>query len=188
MSLGYENIFTRAKVHLTSSKTKAMRKSMIVLGVLSLGIVSCSDSSDQSNTTAPAAEQQEAEAPQPALVKEEVSVTIKANDQMKFDLSEIRVPANSAVTLTLVNEGELPKAAMGHNFVLLAKGTDVADYALRAIQAGIAKEHIPSGTETIAYTKLLGRGRIGNDHLRCATGWRIRLHLQLPGALWYDER
>ncbi len=134
-----------------------MKKTLIVLGLVSVVAVSCSDQGNQQTAEAPVTTT-EAQPAQPAEPKEEVTVVIKANDQMKFDLSEIRVPANSAVTLTLVNEGELPKAAMGHNFVLLAKGTDVADYALRAIQAGIAKEHIPSGTETIAYTKLLGGG------------------------------
>jgi azurin len=131
-----------------------MKKTMIVLGLVSAVAVSCSDQGNQQTAEAPVTTTES----QPAEPKEEVTVVIKANDQMKFDLNEIRVPANSVVTLTLVNEGELPKAAMGHNFVLLAKGTDVADYALRAIQAGIAKEHIPSGNETIAYTKLLGGG------------------------------
>jgi len=143
-----------AKVAFTTIKTKTMKKSIMMLGLVSMVAVSCSDAGKEQTATAPVAPKETA----PAVPKEEVSVTLKSNDQMKFDLNEIRVPSNSVVTLTLVNEGELPKAAMGHNFVLLAKGTDVADYAMRAIQVGIDKDHVVAGRETIAYTKLLGGG------------------------------
>lgn len=118
--------------------------------------VSCSSPSQEQATDDTAS--QGGAPTEAATPKQDVAITLKANDQMKYDLSEIRVPANSAVTLTLVNEGVMPKEAMGHNFVLLAQGTDVADYGLRAIEAGIASDHIPSGSETIANTKLIGGG------------------------------
>lgn len=121
-------------------------------------LVSCADSNNSPTEATPKEPLAAETATVASAPKEEVAVTLKANDQMKFDLSEIKVPSNSQVTLTLVNEGVLPKEAMGHNFVLLDKGTDVADYGMRAIQAGIAKEHVPSGNETVAYTKLIGGG------------------------------
>ena len=43
--------------------------------------------------------------------KQEVALRLSSNDQMKYDKSELRVPANSVVTLTLVNEGQMPKSA-----------------------------------------------------------------------------
>ena len=136
-----------------------MKKLTLIVGVLALVVTSCGDTQKEKPATAPESMvKKEAEAAKPDVPAEEVTVTIKANDQMKYDLTEIKVPVNSKVTLTLVNEGKMPKEAMGHNFVLLKKGTDVADFAMRAIEAGIAKEHIPSGTETIAYTKLTSGG------------------------------
>jgi azurin len=90
--------------------------------------------------------------------KEEVALRLISNDQMKYDKSELKAPANSIVTLTLVNEGQMPKAAMGHNFVLLKNGTDIAAFGMKAIEAGIDKDHIPNSNAIIAHTKLIGGG------------------------------
>jgi azurin len=90
--------------------------------------------------------------------KQEVALRLTSNDQMKYDKSELKVPANAVVTLTLVNEGQMPKSAMGHNFVLLKKGTDVAAFGMKAIEAGIDKDHIPASNAIIANTKLIGGG------------------------------
>lgn len=50
--------------------------------------------------------------------------------------------------------------AMGHNIVILAKGTDVADFAADAVAAGVESGHIPEGRkdEVIAHTELIGGG------------------------------
>lgn len=83
-------------------------------------------------------------------------VEIVANDQMKFDLSEIRVKAGEEVTLTLRNVGTMSKEAMGHNFVLLAPGTDVTAFGNEAMTHK-ATEYIPAGNKAvIVHTKLLG--------------------------------
>ena len=52
----------------------------------------------------------------------------------------------------------MPKTAMGHNFVLLKNGTDVAAFGMKAIEAGIDKDHIPASNAIIANTKLIGGG------------------------------
>jgi azurin len=83
-------------------------------------------------------------------------IQITANDQMKFSTNELRVKANEKVTLTMKNEGTQPKEAMGHNFVLLKDGTDLAGFAASAINA---PDHIPASNPAIvAHTKLLGPG------------------------------
>ncbi|MBO9683374.1 MAG: azurin [Flavisolibacter sp.] len=83
-------------------------------------------------------------------------VEITANDQLKFDKIEIHVKANEPVSLTLKNIGTMPKESMGHNFVLLKDGTDLAAFATSAISA---PEHIPANNSAIvAHTKLLGPG------------------------------
>jgi len=83
-------------------------------------------------------------------------VELTANDQLKYDKSELHVKANEKVTLTLKNIGTMPKESMGHNFILLKDGVDLAAFAKEAISA---PEHIPaSDPAIIAHTKLLGPG------------------------------
>lgn len=84
------------------------------------------------------------------------TVVINSNDQMRFDKSEIRVKAGEKIKLTLNHTGKLPKTAMGHNFVLLEKGVDMADFAMKAMNAK-DREYIPA-KGVIAHTKLIGGG------------------------------
>ncbi len=88
--------------------------------------------------------------------QEVVEIVIESTDQMKFDLSEITVPAGSTVKLTLKHVGKLPAAAMGHNWVLLEKDTETAAFAQAAIQAR-DNDYIPADGY-IVYTDLLGGG------------------------------
>ena len=84
------------------------------------------------------------------------TIVLNSNDQMKFDKSEIRVKAGEKIKLTLNHTGKLPKNAMGHNFVLLTKGTDVQKFATAAMNEK-AKEYIPA-KGVLAHTKLIGGG------------------------------
>lgn len=92
----------------------------------------------------------------PAVVRD---ITLEGNDQMKFNASEFHVPAGETITLKLVHTGTMAKEAMGHNFVLLAQGTDITDFALKAAEAK-DNEYIPTNMtdKVLAYTKLLGGG------------------------------
>lgn len=83
-------------------------------------------------------------------------VELTANDQLKYDKSDLHVKANEKVTLTLKNIGTMPKESMGHNFILLKDGVDLAAFAKEAIGA---PEHIPaSDPAIITHTRLLGPG------------------------------
>ncbi len=84
------------------------------------------------------------------------TIILNSNDQMKFDKTEIRVNAGEKVKLVLNHTGKLAKNVMGHNFVLLTKGTDLAKFATAAINDK-ATEYIPS-TGVLAHTKLIGGG------------------------------
>lgn len=84
------------------------------------------------------------------------TIVINSDDQMRFDTNEIRVKSGEKVKLTLNHTGKLAKNVMGHNFVLLTKGTDVAKFS-RAAMNEKEKEYIPS-TGVIAHTKLIGGG------------------------------
>ncbi len=87
-----------------------------------------------------------------------VEIVIESNDQMKFNMSEIKVKEGDTVVLTLKHVGKLPKAAMGHNWVLLTPGTEMGAFAQKAVQAR-DNEYIPAdGEGTIVYTSLIGGG------------------------------
>ncbi len=84
------------------------------------------------------------------------SIVINANDQMRFDKNEIRVKAGEKVRITLNHTGKYAKNVMGHNFVLLTKGTDIAKFATAAMSAK-ENNYIPS-SGYIAHTKVIGGG------------------------------
>lgn len=89
---------------------------------------------------------------------EVVEIKLEGNDQMQFDKNELKVKAGQTVKLTLEHVGEMPENAMGHNFVLLQKETDITDFAQRAAQAG-DNDYIPKNSEEIiANTKMIGGG------------------------------
>lgn len=92
---------------------------------------------------------------------EETKVEVTANDQMQFSTKSIEVKAGDTVTLTLKHIGQLPKAGMGHNLVILKTGATAAEFAPKAMTAA-ATEYIPQDAESkgkiLAHTKLLGGG------------------------------
>jgi azurin len=85
-------------------------------------------------------------------------ITIESNDQMKYNLSQIKVKAGQSVTITLKHTGKMSVQAMGHNLVILQKGTDVTAFANLAARAK-NNGYIPVGSKSvIAATKLIGGG------------------------------
>ncbi len=88
----------------------------------------------------------------------EVTLELGGDDAMKFDKSELKVKAGQKVTLILTHTGKMAKNIMGHNFVLLKQGTDIATFGEKAVAAGPDKAYIPDGNQVIAHTKLIGGG------------------------------
>ena len=84
------------------------------------------------------------------------TIVINSNDQMRFDTNEVRVKAGEKIKLTLNHTGKLAKNVMGHNFVLLTAGTDVAKFSREAMNEK-ENEYIPA-KGVIAHTKLIGGG------------------------------
>jgi azurin len=147
-----------SECYLRTLKTGIMKHTLVLLTTTALLTIGCGSEERQAPpglVSEPKEVKTESESSEP---KQEVQLRLSSNDQMRYDKDELRVPANSRVTLTLVNEGQLPKEAMGHNFVLLKAGTDVAEFGMKAIEAGIGKDHIPSVNSIIAHTKLIGGG------------------------------
>ena len=87
-----------------------------------------------------------------------LKITLNGNDKMQYDLSEIEVYEGQTVILTLHHTGTMPIASMGHNFVLLKKGTDLDKFGAEAVKAR-ENGYIPTDkTDIIANTKLIGGG------------------------------
>ena len=86
-------------------------------------------------------------------------VELTGNDQMKFNLATITARPGETLKVRLKSIGTLPKVAMGHNFVLLAKGTDAAAFANAAAMAG-ATQYIPVAmkAKVLAMTTMVGPG------------------------------
>ena len=87
------------------------------------------------------------------------SIVVTANDQMKFNISEIKVKPGEVLSITLMNSGTMPKFSMGHNFVVLQKGTDTQKFCEAGMTQAVS-EYIPAEFKSsiIAATKLLGGG------------------------------
>ncbi len=94
-----------------------------------------------------------------AEAQKSAELVLESTDAMQFTKKELKAKAGQTVKLTLKHTGKLAKAAMGHNFVLLAQGTDVAAFGQKAAQARDT-EYIPKSEESkiIAHTKLIGGG------------------------------
>lgn len=89
-----------------------------------------------------------------------VKVALVGTDQMRYNLTEIKVPKGATVELTLTHGGKMPVIAMGHNFVLLKKGVDVPKFAMKAMQGkATGYVHPDQKNEIIAKTDLVGGGQ-----------------------------
>lgn len=102
----------------------------------------------------------EEESPDYKTVKGDVvELTIEGNDQMRYNLDEMKVKAGSTVKLTLKHVGEMTAQQMGHNWVLLTQGTDIMEFGQKAASAA-DNDYIPQkeANKVIANTKILGGG------------------------------
>lgn len=113
-----------------------------------------SASTSEAKTEAPAPKEDAA----PASTGEVVEITLTGNDQMQYDQVYLKVKAGSKIKLTLKHVGSMAKTVMGHNFVLLKKGTNMATFAQEAVAAK-DNDYVPEGSDAvIAHTKMLGGG------------------------------
>ncbi|MDO2948088.1 azurin [Aeromonas simiae] len=95
----------------------------------------------------------------PVLAADACSLTIEADDAMKFSTDAMSVPAScQEVTVTLKHVGKLPVTAMGHNWVLAATA-DLQGVATDGMSAGAASGYLKEGDpRVIAHTQLIGGG------------------------------
>ena len=89
--------------------------------------------------------------------KPPLSIVITGNDKLKFDVKTFEVKAGQKVVVTLKDIGTMPKATMGHDFVLLNKNTEIA----KLLEAGTTHpdtDYIPpdQSFHVLAKTKIVG--------------------------------
>jgi azurin len=138
---------------------KSQSKLLLGSAVLAvLALVGCGRSDNAGAVaTATAAAASPATASEKATPADGRAITVTANDTMKFDVTEIRAKPGEALAVTLTNTGTVPKFSMGHNWVLLAAGTDLAAFATASMEAATT-QYVPASFKpsVLAATKLLG--------------------------------
>ena len=95
-----------------------------------------------------------------AAADDACKLEITGNDQMQYDKKELAVPATcKQVTLTIHHGGQLPAAAMGHNWVLVST-PDLTAVANAGMGAGLASNYVVADDKRIlAHTKVVGGGQ-----------------------------
>lgn len=95
----------------------------------------------------------------PARAADPKKVEISATDQMKYDTTDITVKVGQPLTITLTNNGSLPKAAMAHDLVVLRPGTDAVAYVAESSKHAAEDYLAPDlADKVLRATKLLGPG------------------------------
>ncbi len=87
------------------------------------------------------------------------TITVTADDQMKFNVAEIKAKPGETLKIRLLAVGTAPRAAMAHNFIVLETGTNQLVFADAAAKAG-ATDYIPAAlkSQVLAATTLIGNG------------------------------
>jgi len=96
-----------------------------------------------------------------AFAQEEVKLEITSNDMMQYDKKVLEVTTGQKVTIEFKHIGKLPKAAMGHNIVILMPGTVGPAFAMKGMTAATTG-YIPQDEESkklvVAHSEMVGGG------------------------------
>ena len=88
--------------------------------------------------------------------------TIEGNDLMQYNVKQIEVKVGQRVRITLKNVGNMPKAAMGHNLIVLRKGVTIEQFTAKVMapHGTPENEYLPAEAkkDAICFTKQLGPG------------------------------
>lgn len=174
---------------------------MIQLLPLALALTTACGGSDapQQADTKPAAAKAEAPPAKPAPAPENkpepepevqivvddgtvATINLTANDAMQFNTAEIKIAAGRTVKLNLKHVGKMPAEMMGHNFVLLAAGTDVSAFSAAGVTAKDTDYIAASlADKVIAKTKLLGGGESDSIEFKAPAAGTYDFICTFPG-------
>jgi azurin len=86
-------------------------------------------------------------------------VQIDVGDHMKFSVAAITARPGEMLKVVLKGVGQMPKVAMGHNFVLLKKGADPKKFVDASMNARDTEFIAPAvKDQVLAATRLVGPG------------------------------
>lgn len=126
-----------------------MKLRLILVSVLAaLVAVGCGKKESSSDASASAA---------PAAEAGPRTIEITAGDNMKYNINSIEAKPGEELKIILTNIGTMPIEAMGHNWILLKAGTDVAAFDAAAVAAK-ATGYVPEALkdQIIAHAALVG--------------------------------
>ena len=95
--------------------------------------------------------------------KEITQIVIKSDDLMKYDKTLLNLKKGMIYSIKIENIGKLPKAAMGHNLIILKPGIDAIKFGQKLITdygAEASNDWKPVKAEKfiLSQTKMLGPG------------------------------
>jgi azurin len=95
----------------------------------------------------------------PAAAAAARTIAIRADDLMKYSVTEIVAKPGEQLKIRLTSAGTIPKEVMAHNFVLLTLGADVNKFVMAAAMARDTA-YIPAAlkTQILASSGLAGPG------------------------------
>ena len=130
-----------------------------LLLILVFSVISCGDDKKKDEKEAVTIGAKSTHSTEKKSDENVTEVVLLADDMMKFNKNEIKVPAGKKVRLTLRHVGKQPIEVMGHNFVLLTPGTEIPAFGAKA-SAARDNGYIPEDTDAvIVHTKMLGGGQ-----------------------------
>jgi azurin len=90
------------------------------------------------------------------------TIHLKAGNEMRFDQELFRIRTGKKIRLTLTNTAAKSNLSMTHNVVVLAKGTDIADFA-DAVHNAKDEQYVPASVAplVIAHTGMVAGGDSG---------------------------
>ncbi len=122
-------------------------------------LMSCGNSQDKKDKEEDSFQINKVEEEAPEKEDGVTEILLTGNDQMRFNLTEIKVDAGDKVKLTLKHTGKLGVEVMGHNFVLLKPDVDRNEFAKTAVDAK-DNDYIPeNSSDVIVHTEMIGGGQ-----------------------------
>ena len=145
------SIFADKKKKMKKYKLKSVLAILFISSMLSF---SCTNNQENESSSASSIDNNMEDLSKLDTIK----IRLNSNDKMQFDQAELTAFEGQTVVLILHHIGTMPVTAMGHNFVLLTKGTSTSEFAKNASKAK-ANNYIPTDeSNIIAYTGLIGGG------------------------------
>ena len=160
-----QNLFGKKReniLQLAESRCNLMKRICAYTLTIALLLSSCGspDSHQKDNReTVPRVENMETTVPGVEKLDFTDTIQLKAGDNMRFDKELFRVKAGKKIRLILVNTSPKSAGAMTHNVVILAKGTDIADFA-DAVRTAKDEQYTPASVAPliVAHTKMVPGG------------------------------